>query len=284
MNAALPMATLIAASLMWGLAWLPLKHLERLGLSGIALTLAACGVAAICLVPRLLREHRHWHGQGRHLLLIAALGGYANLAFTLAMIYGEVVRMMVLFYLLPVWGVLGGRLFLGERLDATRLAAVFAALFGAFLILGGFDALQGAVSWTDVLALACGMAFAGNNLVFRARQTIPIASKIAAMLLGATALAALALGAGLQPFPEVAAADWMAAAGYGLAWLLVATAGTQYGVTHMEAGRASIIIILELVTAVVSAVLIGGERMSAAEMAGGGLILLAAVVEARRNP
>lgn len=282
MNPALPLAVLFAASFMWGLAWLPLKQLERMGLSGIALTFIACGTGAALLVPRFVRERRHWRRQARWLLLIALLGGYANLAFTVAMIYGEVVRVMALFYLLPVWGVLGGWLFLGERLDTRRATAVAAALAGALLILGGFDALRGAVAWTDLLAISCGLTFAGNNLVFRARQTIPVASKATAMLFGATLLAAALLVAGGQPWPDTSAFGWLAAAGYGLAWLLVATLGTQFGVTHMEAGRASIIIILELIIAVASAVLIGGERMSPAEMAGGALILAAAVIEARR--
>lgn len=253
-----------------------------MGLSGVALMLIAAGAAAVLLVPRLLRERRRWRGQGGYLLLIAALGGYANLAFTVAMIYGEVVRVMVLFYLLPVWGVLGGRLFLGERLDACRAVAVAAALTGALLILGGFNALRGAISWPDLLAISCGMTFAGNNLVFRARQTIPVATKTAAMLLGASGFAAVLLIVGVQPWPETTTAGWLATVGYGLAWLLLATLGTQFGVTHMEAGRASIIIILELIIAVASAVLIGGERMSPAEMAGGALILVAAVIEARR--
>lgn len=281
MNPALPLAALVAASFMWGLAWLPLKQLERMGLSGVALMLIAAGAAAVLLVPRLLRERRRWRGQGGYLLLIAALGGYANLAFTVAMIYGEVVRVMVLFYLLPVWGVLGGRLFLGERLDACRAVAVAAALTGALLILGGFNALRGAISWPDLLAISCGMTFAGNNLVFRARQTIPVATKTAAMLLGASGFAAVLLIVGVQPWPETTTAGWLATVGYGLAWLLLATLGTQFGVTHMEAGRASIIIILELIIAVASAVLIGGERMSPAEMAGGALILAAAIIETR---
>jgi len=283
MNPALPLTVLLAASFMWGLAWLPLKQLDRLGVSGIALTFIAASAAAALLLPRLLRERGRWRGQGRYLLLIAVLGGYANLAFTVAMIYGEVVRAMVLFYLLPVWGVLGGWLFLGERLDALRAAAVAAALTGAFLILGGFDALRGDISWPDLLAISCGMTFAGNNLVFRACQTIPVAAKTAAMLLGAALLAGMLLIAGVQPWPEASALSWIAAAGYGLAWLLAATLGTQFGVTHMEAGRASIIIILELLTAVTTAVLIGGERMSPAEMSGGALILMAAVIEARRE-
>ena len=147
---------------------------------------------------------------------------------------------------------------------------------------GGLRAFDAPMAWTDVLAITCGLTYASNNIAFRVHQQIPIASKTAAMLIGATILAAALLAAGVQPWPTVSAGGWLAAIGYGLAWLLVATLGTQFGVTHMEAGRASIIIILELVTAVVSAVWIGGERMSPVELTGGALILLAAIMEARR--
>jgi drug/metabolite transporter (DMT)-like permease len=58
---------------------------------------------------------------------------------------------------------------------------------------------------------------------------------------------------------------------------------TQWAVTHLEAGRASILIIMELVTAVVTAMLFGGERMSGTELFGAALILVAAVIEARRG-
>ena len=69
---------------------------------------------------------------------------------------------------------------------------------------------------------------------------------------------------------------------YALFWLLAANVGSQWGVTHLEAGRASIIIIMELVTAVVTATWIGGERMDALEMFGGALIVMAATIEALR--
>lgn len=278
----LPLLVLVAASCMWGLAWMPLKALAANGFSGLMLVLVACGTAAAVVLPRLISQRSEWRGQGAWLAGIALLGGYSNLAFTTATMYGDVVRVMVLFYLLPAWGVLGGRLFLGERLDFPRVAAVVLALGGAWLVLGGFDVLQLNVRWTDVMAITCGMAFAGNNLLFRACQQIPLASKTAVMLLGAVALAIPPLLLGVQPLPSASAEGWVGAVGYGLVWLLCATFATQFGVTHMEAGRASIIIVLELVVAVVSAVLIGGEQMSPAELAGGLMIMAASVMEARR--
>ncbi|MCG3202900.1 MAG: hypothetical protein NFCOHLIN_02786 [Gammaproteobacteria bacterium] len=56
----------------------------------------------------------------------------------------------------------------------------------------------------------------------------------------------------------------------------------QFGVTHMAAGRASILIILELLVAVLSAVMLGEDTLTAREAAGVLLVLLAAIVEARR--
>lgn len=52
--------------------------------------------------------------------------------------------------------------------------------------------------------------------------------------------------------------------------------------THLEAGRASILIIMELLTAVITAAWWAGETMAPMEWFGGTLILSAAVLEAWR--
>jgi drug/metabolite transporter (DMT)-like permease len=274
---------LVGASLLWGLAWLPLKALSALGMAGLPLNVVAFGASSLVLLPLLLRSHPEWRGQARWLLLIGLLGGYANMTFTLALMHGEVVRVMVLFYLLPAWGALGGRLFLGEAVDGPRLVAVALALLGAFLVLGGPDALGGRLSWVDLLAVTCGISFAANNLVFRARQSIPVPTKVAAMLAGCFVLAVGMTALTVPDLPPPgAAAGWWAAA-YGVGWVLVATAGTQWGVTRMAAARSAVIIILELLAAIISAVLIGGETMSAGQIVGATLILIAAYLEARRS-
>lgn len=282
MRPLLPVTLLVLSSFLWGCAWIPLRGLEGLGLSGLSMTAIAAGSAALCLLPLAARQRAAWRGRGAvGLLLIFLLGGYANLAFSTALVYGEVVRVMVLFYLLPVWGVAGGYFFLGERVGKLRLLAVGCALSGAVLVLGGFSAFRGSVSLLDLLAVSSGLAFAGSNLVFRARQELPLVSKAGAMLLGSSTLAALGLALGLQSTAGIQPAGIGWAVAYGIGWLLFATLGGQYGVTHLEAGRSSIIIIIELLAAVASAMLLGGERMSPLELTGGALILLAALIEAR---
>jgi drug/metabolite transporter (DMT)-like permease len=175
---------LLISAVMWGLTWWPLKAFNAAGIDGVPLILSSYGVVGIALSWLIAREWRHWQGKRYFLLLFFLLGGYANLAFATSMIYGDVVRAMMLFYLGPVWGVLGGRLFLGERIDLQRWLGVLFAMLGAWLILGGaaiFDTVPSAI---DLLALTAGMAFALNNITFRATPTHPTGSKVAAMFIG----------------------------------------------------------------------------------------------------
>jgi len=215
--------------------------------------------------------------------LLGLFGGLANLAFTSAMVEGDVVRVMVLFYLLPAWGVLGGWLLLGERVDGVRKLSVVGALSGAFLILGGVRVLAQRPSLSDVLAVVSGMALALNNVLFRKTANVPVPDKVAAMFVGCLVWAVPLTLLGAQPLPAgVPGPVWLTLAAFGLVWLLVATAGTQWGVAHMEAGRSSVLIIMELVVTVASAALISGARLRPIEWLGGALIALAAFAEARR--
>lgn len=280
----LPTIILIGASILWGLTWIPLKAINANGIEGIALIFFSYGVLTLTLLPLLLKGYSYWGEHKRMMLLIAFFGGGANLAFTYALINGEVIRVMVLFYLLPVWGVAGGRIFLKESIDAWRYLGVALAIGGAFIILGGFEVFDTPPSWIDLIALISGFFFAMNNLLFRAAQTIPVSSKLGIMFFGCFFLAAGFLVVGIESFPsEVTGNGWLILIAYSLFWLLVANIGSQWSVTHMEAGRSSIIIILELITAVISATLIANESMTLLESIGGVLIMTAAFIEAFRT-
>jgi drug/metabolite transporter (DMT)-like permease len=214
---------------------------------------------------------------------LALLGGLANLAFVSAMARGEVVRVMVLFYLLPAWGVLGGWLLLGERIDTPRKVSVASALGGAFLILGGVRIFAQRPSLWDVLAVVSGMALAFNNVLFRKLSNVAVPDKVAAMFVGCLMLAAPLTWLSKEGIPAgVPTSVWLELVAFGLIWLFLATAGTQWGVAHMEAGRSSVLIITELVATVASAALINGTRLRPLEWLGGALVGVAALVEARR--
>jgi drug/metabolite transporter (DMT)-like permease len=212
-------------------------------------------------------------------------GGLANLAFATAIVLGDVLRVMVLFYLLPAWGVLGGRWILGERIDAQRWASLVLALTGAVLVLGGLSVLYAIPSWVDWVAIGSGMTLAANNIIFRRTQGVPVPIKVGANFVGCLLWAGVLTALGFADVPhDVPGVIWVQLVMFGVVWILVATLGTLWGVHHMEAGRSSVLIIMELVTAVGSSCLLTGRKPSAVEWLGGGCILLSAVLEAWRTP
>ena len=123
-----------------------------------------------------------------------------------------------------------------------------------------------------------------ENIVARHAQAIPNASKTIALFLGCllTSMALLSFqeGLGALALPELPTQVWWYLAAYAIGWLALATATWQWSVTRMEAGRSGVISIAELIVALLSAALIGGEVMDAWELAGAGLIAVAAVLAA----
>jgi drug/metabolite transporter (DMT)-like permease len=177
----LAVTALLAAGLLWGLTWIPLKYFGSQGLNGITLTMMSYGLVGLLALPWVLYRRSTWWPQRNLVLMIAIAGGLANVCFLSAIVRGEVVRVMLLFYLAPVWGVLGGRIFFGEPLTRLRVLGV----------------------------------------------------------------------------------------------------ATAWGVSHMEAGRAAILLVFELVAAVVSAMWIAGERLGGTEWIGAVMIVAAALLETR---
>jgi len=278
-----PVLVLLVASVAWGLTWIPLKHFAGFGLRGVNVTLVGHGSVGALALFWLGYRRANWRHAWPALLLLATFGGLANLAFASAIVSGDVVRVMVLFYLLPAWGVLGGWLLLGERVDTLRKLTVVGALVGAFLILGGVSVLSQRPSLVDVLAVVSGMALALHNVLFRKLGSVTVPDKVATMFVGCLMWAVPLTLLGVQSLPGgVPSAIWLELVTFGLVWVFAATVGTLWGVAHMQAGKSSVLIIMELVTAVASAALINGARLQPIEWFGGVMIVAAAFLEARR--
>jgi drug/metabolite transporter (DMT)-like permease len=284
---------LLFSSSLWGLTWWPLKQFASLGLSGPLLAMLSYGFAGLVGLPWLLKQRGQWRAQTGLLVCIALVGGWGNTAFVSAMVLGDVVRVMLLFYLAPVWSVLGGRLFLGERVSLRRAGAVALSLGGAFLVVGGTAAFAAPPSAADWLAVSAGLAFSGNNILARKAQGVPTGSKTIGLLLGCGLTSALMVflrdpQAGLSAFSlhtSIANAPvLLLLAAFSVFWMALVSYTWQWSVTRLEAGRSGVIAIAELVVALITATLFGGENMTLLECLGAALIGVAAVLEATDNP
>jgi drug/metabolite transporter (DMT)-like permease len=274
-------AALLAGSVFWGLLWWPLKSLTLIGIQGSVVLVYAFGISVLLLLPFVWGHLARLRGQIGLVLVIAAFGGWATTALVISLAAGSVVRVMLLFYLAPVWTILAARIFLGEAFTRLRLIALALALAGLVATLGGPAIFTTPLSMMDVLALSSGLAFALNNVAVRIGHGLPDTVRAVAINAGC---ALISFGFMYREGQSVVALDLMQIAilsALGLFWIVPGTLATFYGVARLDAGKAAILLLAELVVAVFSAVWIGGEHLSMHEMAGGILILTAAVIEAR---
>ncbi|MET0963380.1 MAG: DMT family transporter [Noviherbaspirillum sp.] len=272
--------SLMGSGLVWGLSWWPLKFFAAAGLSGHAIGLSAYTLVAAFALPLILRERARWRNEYGLLLLIGLFFGCANMAFTTALTMGSVVRAMLLFYLLPAWGAIGGALFLGERLGPRRLLAVALSLAGVFVIMGGAAALSQPLSVADGMALAAGFCYTAASIVNRKARAIPMTSRTLASFVGCTVVGVAALLFSTPVFPDLPLLTWLLLALFAFVWLLGGTLLTTYGVTHVQASRAAVLQVVELLVAVASAIWLGDEQVGLKEWVGGALIVAATLVEA----
>jgi drug/metabolite transporter (DMT)-like permease len=279
---------LLTGALVWGLIWYPYRALEQVGVSGSLATLASYGVGLLGAVALFRRDLGPLLRPDPTLALIALSAGWCNLAYVLGTIHGQVMQVLLLFYLAPLWTVLFARLLLDERPGAVGAAVIFLSLTGAALMLWQPGArLPLPRTGAEWLGLSSGLTFAFSNVLIRRARHQSIRLKSTAVLLGVVTIAALVV-----PFEAGAVLPRPA----GVAWphlallillglvLLATNLAVQHGLTLTSANQAIVIMLTELVVGAASAYLLAGEAMRWNEWAGGAMIVAASLLSGRMRP
>ncbi len=279
-----PVWALLAGASLWGVVWYPYRILAGAGLDGIWSTALTYGIA-LAVGAAIFRGELAALRRAPPLAIVMALAiGWSNLAYVLGVLEGEVMRVLLLFYLAPLWTVPVARIVLKERLDGAGLAAMALALAGAAVMLWhpelGLPWPRARSEWLGVLA---GFLFAVGNVLVRRLDTMTDAGKSIAIWAGVTFAGLVHLPAsGVAPGAAFAAAgvEWSVVAGVGMA-LVAMSLSLQYGLARLPANRAIVILLFELVVAALAAYLLAGESMGPREWIGGALIVAATLVSAR---
>lgn len=269
----------------WGVSWWPFRWLESHGVHPLWATACAYGLSLVCIVAA---QPGAWRGLVGHreLWLLALASGLANVCFNWAVTVGDVVRVVLLFYLMPTWSVLLAWWMLDERPTGRSLLQLSAALGGVALVL-----YQPGMAWpwpdstADWLGLFGGMFFALTNILLLRLRQAPGASRMLAMFGGGTLMAAavalLGMARGLVAAPPALAPDWLLAA-LGLSLMFLAgNLALQYGAARLAAGVTALVMLSEVVFATASSVLLGAATLGVRTLLGGGLILATALLASR---
>ncbi len=278
---------LLSNATVWGLSWLPFRSLAEAGVHPLWATgviYAAATLVVVIARPQTLRAF----GAAPGLFALALASGLTNAAFNSAVAFGDVVRVVLLFYLMPVWAVVLARILLGEPITTAALARIAVGVCGAMLVLH-----EPGTGWplprslTDALAIAGGACFALNNVALRGLAHCSEASRTVAMLVGG-ALFALGAGAllaagGVVQWPAFGATGVPGTLALWSVLFLLANLGLQYGAARLTANLTALIMLSEVLVASSSSWWLGASELRAQDLLGGALILLAPWLFARRR-
>ena len=287
---------LVFNAFVWGTSWWPLRRLQEAGLHPLWATTIIFTLASLAIAiarPRACAQVATTPA----LWLLVAAAGLTNAAFNWAIVIGDVVRVVLLFYLMPLWTVLLARAVLGERLTKAAALRIGLGAIGAAIVLWppatsgpaaiGFAArLPLPRSLADWLGVVGGFSFAFNNVMLRREAGRPEEGRSLAMFLGgavvAAALAAFLTTTGAAVPPPAPAWPWLMLTGALTLVFLAGNLSLQYGAARLPANRTAVVMLTEVVFASLSAVALGGGALTARLALGGALIVAGALLAARQ--
>ena len=267
---------------MWGLSWYPVRYLEESGIDGLWVSLLIYTGTTSVAIPYFIKHIREFIDNKWPLIIIGLSVGWLNLSFILAVLDGQIVRILLLFYLSPVWAALLSWLVLKENLHTKEWLMIGIAVTGAIIMLWSPElGMPLPQSKSDWLALSSGMVFAFSNMMIRKTVQAPIIVKTVSGWIGVVVVSSIIILFTSTPAGELNISNVSIAIVYGILGMTLMTLAVVYGVSHMPLHRSSIILLFEIVVGAVSAVWLANETIFPQEWIGGSLVILAAHISAR---
>lgn len=276
-----PHIALVLNALVWGLSWWPLQTMHAAGLAAPWATALIYSGLLIALSMAHPQAWRHLRRE-KTLWLLALSAGLTNVGFNTAMSVGDVVRVILLFYLMPAWAILMAWRFLGERPTRMAVVRLALALIGMALVVlptgaPGWQHLRSHLSVADGLGLLAGICFAATNVCLRTPSAAPPSARMLAMFVGAVGLGLLSalLGYAADWLPGLPApnAVWLVTA---LGMALFVACGNwalQFGAARLPTATTAVLMLSEVLFATVSAWALGATVLTTPMLLGGSLII-----------
>ena len=266
----------------WGLFWIPLRALEEAGINGLWVTFVYFLVPTIFLIPVGIWRLNYLKLGGFNLQLTGMLSGGALMLYATSIVYTDVVRAMLLFYLTPVWGTILGRLFLNENITPLRIISMIIAIIGMLTIFGlgvKFPIPQNIGDWMGV---ASGLMWAVASLRIRLNQNASAIDMTLGFFFWATIFAiiiALIIAPNFVPTISQVLPALPILLVFVILLILPGTLASLWGPKFLNPGLVGLLFMTEIVVGSISVALLAGEPFGYREVIGIILISSASMIE-----
>ena len=267
------------ASSFWGVLWVPMRHIEAMGLSGLWVVVLFHFLPAVAMLPLIIKTAPSSRLDWGRAAFAGALMGAGFALYALGLVVASVTKTVILFYMTPIWSTVIAYFVLRERAGWGRWLAIAAALVGCALVTGvRRDELH--FDPADLLGLLSGLFWALGSVMIRRYDGLNFVhvSFLQYLIGGIMALlAALYLG---DPIPQLNAflqaipPAFLASVVVFLPSVLLIFRIMQY----VSPGLVGILMLSEALVAAVSAAFWLGETLSSTQWIGVGAILTTGVI------
>jgi len=274
---------ILVAALFWGTVWYPVRELDAASVGAGSLPMAiSYGLAAVIGLFLIVLER---HSIQQNFLKCTAIGFFGAFAYTLyveALLIGQVGRVLILFYLMPVWATLLERVVLGHRLSTDRIITLIVGFLGLLVIVGP-DAFQGEFTTADVIGILAGMSFAVAVFMISETPSLSTNGKAGSILVFTVPTFVLVTlipeGSPTVADGDISSTAWLWMVLHAFVWFVPAFWLSIYGANLTQPGRAAIFFMAEVLIGVATAAAFAGEILSAREAVGAFLVITAGLVE-----
>jgi len=266
------------ASSFWGVLWVPMRHIEAMGLSGLWVVVLFHFLPAFAMLLLIVRTAPSSGSDWGRAAVAGALMGAGFALYALGLVVASVTKTVILFYMTPIWSTVIAYFVLRERAGWGRWLAIAAALVGCALVTGvNRDELR--FDPADLLGLLSGLFWALGSVMIRRYDGLNFVhvSFLQYLFGGIMALlAALYLGdpiPQLNAFLQAISPAFLASVVVFLPSVLLIFRIMQY----VSPGLVGILMLSEALVAAVSAAFWLGETLSSTQWIGVGAILTTGV-------
>ncbi len=276
------------AGLAYGLYWIPLRALEDAGLPEVLPALMFNLVPMLLVLPLIAWRWRNFVKAPFSFHLTGVILGLSIVGYTNAFLYTDVVHVLILFYLTPIWGFLLARIVLGELITPIRRISILLGIGGMFMIFGIDTGIPLPSNVGDWLALAAGILWAIASLRMLMGEQSPV--DYALWFFQWNGIAAIAVTLFFFGHSDIALPELDTFLGV-LPWLvplalvLIVPAGFAviYGPTQLNPGIAGILFMVEIGVGTITASILTDEPFGWRELLGVLMITSAALIEPARD-
>ena len=281
-----PNLTVIVSCFFWGSYWIPLRYIDSDSNGSLWPIFFSFLLLSLLLLKPLVKTFYVIFYERNYFFFLGCLFAATGITFySESLLRGEIAKVVVLFYLCPIWGTIFAKIFLGNKLTLKRLLSIILGIIGLEIMVGIEKGIIFPTSVVEWIALSAGLSWAmGMTLFHLAKSTSGFEKTALTALIIPFVFLALCLvpdGRTLEMPNQLISVNviylWMVL--FAVVWLLPSILLTYFSVEILDPGRINILLAFEVAVGFISASLLTNEIIGLRECLGALFVVSACFVD-----